>query len=82
MLLAELDVGGPLHVAGPHGMSRFDFARQVCAAYGLPDRALRAGSLADLADADRRPGCVVLDCSMAAALVPLPGPVPERLTAT
>ena len=80
--LVELDVAGPLHVAGPHGVSRYDFARSVCAAYGLAHRSPRAGSLAALADSGRRPGCVVLDCSQAAALVPLPGPVAERLTAT
>jgi dTDP-4-dehydrorhamnose reductase len=82
VVLAELDVAGPLHVAGPLGLSRYDFARQVCAAYGQSERHPRAGSLADLTDAGRRPGCVVLDCSRAAALVPLPGPVTDRLMAT
>ena len=82
--LADLDVAGPLHIAGPHGLSRYEFARHVCAAYGLPDRSVRSGSSAELADPGRRPGCVVLDCSRAVALVrlPLPGSVAERLTAT
>lgn len=77
--LARHDVAGPLHVAGPQGWSRYDFARRVCLVHGLdPDR-VRAGSLPD--GAGRRPGHVVLDSSRAAALVRVPGAVADRLVA-
>ena len=78
--LAAVDVAGPLHVAGPDALSRYEFACLVCAAYGLPAGALLAGSLAEVPA--RRPGRVVLDSTLAAAHIALPGAVPERLTAT
>ena len=71
---------GPLHVAGPEGWSRYDFARQVCRVHGVDPDAVRAGSLADLPGA--RPGRVVLDSGVALALgLPTPGAVGDRLSA-
>ena len=79
LALARLDTAGPLHVAGPQGWSRYDFARRVCAVYGLADGGVIAGSLTDVPGP--RPGHVVLDPTLAATLVHPPGPVGDRLTA-
>lgn len=77
--LCDTDVAGSLHVAGPEPWSRYDFARAVCRAYGVPESSLRAGLAAELAP--NRPRHVVLDSSRAAAFVTPPAPASERLAA-
>ncbi len=63
--LAELgDVRGPLHVAGPDAVSRFELAALVVAAHGL-DPALLRGKPAP----PDRPRYCPLDCSRAVALL-------------
>lgn len=81
LALCRHDVAGPLHVAGPEGWSRYEFARAVCRAFGRSPDGVRAGSLADVPGA--RPGHVVLSSGLAASLgLPVPGPVLDRLTGT
>lgn len=80
LALCRHDAAGPLHVAGPEGWSRYDFARAVCRVFGRSPDAVRAGSLADAPGA--RPGRVVLSSALAASLgLPVPGPVADRLRA-
>lgn len=62
--LAELDVVGPLHVAGADVLSRLEFARLVCVRHGRDPAALRGGP----AGPDR-PKHLVLDSSRARAMV-------------
>jgi dTDP-4-dehydrorhamnose reductase len=62
--LAELDVAGPLHVAGADTLSRLDFARLVCAQRGRDPAVLRGAP----AGADR-PKHLVLDSTRARALL-------------
>jgi dTDP-4-dehydrorhamnose reductase len=64
LLLAQRpELGGPLHLAGPVPLSRYDFARAVAAATGRDPEAVRAGRLAD--HPTPRPARVVLDSSLA-----------------
>jgi len=62
--LCELDVTGPLHVAGADVLSRLDFARLVCAHRGRDPAALRGAP----AGPDR-PKHLVLDSGRARALL-------------
>jgi dTDP-4-dehydrorhamnose reductase len=62
--LAELDVSGPLHVAGADVLSRLDFARLVCAHRGRDPAVLRGAP----AGPDR-PRHLVLDSTRARALL-------------
>jgi dTDP-4-dehydrorhamnose reductase len=62
--LCELDVTGPLHVAGADVLSRLDFARLVCAHRGRDPGALRGAP----AGPDR-PKHLVLDSGRARALL-------------
>lgn len=72
--LAGMDAAGSLHVAGPEPVSRLEFARAVCRAYGLPEDAVRGTTL--VAAGLTRPGRLVLDSSRAAGLgVPVPRPL-------
>jgi dTDP-4-dehydrorhamnose reductase len=68
--LLRTDASGVLHVAGPDAVSRYEFARLVVAAAGLPVERLREGRSAD-SGLVRALNCV-LDSSRAAALVPTP----------
>jgi dTDP-4-dehydrorhamnose reductase len=64
------DAAGPLHVAGADAVSRYEFARLVVAAAGLPAGRLRAGQSTD-AGLPRPRNCA-LDCTRAARLVTAP----------
>jgi dTDP-4-dehydrorhamnose reductase len=63
--LAELDVAGPLHVAGADDVSRYDFARLVVAAHGGDPERLRSGESGGVG----RPRNCALDSSRAQALL-------------
>jgi dTDP-4-dehydrorhamnose reductase len=73
LALVPGDVAGPLHLAGADGVSRYEFACLVAAAYGRPTGHLRTTTSAETAP--ERPRDCRLDCSRAAALLgaPLPG---------
>lgn len=73
LALADLPAGGPLHVAGADGVSRFEFARLVAAANGRSIDHLQTALAAEIAP--HRPRDCRLDCSHAIALLgaPLPG---------
>ncbi len=61
------DHRGPLHVAGPEPMSRYEFARRYAAFHRLdPDR-LTSGTRAEHGEA--RPGVLVLDSSKATGML-------------
>jgi dTDP-4-dehydrorhamnose reductase len=62
--LAELDVVGPLHVAGADALNRLDFARLVAARHGRDPDALRGGT-----GGPGRPKRIELDSSRARALL-------------
>jgi dTDP-4-dehydrorhamnose reductase len=57
------ELSGPLHLAGPLPLSRFDFARAVAVATGRDPEAVRAGRQAD--HGSPRPARVILDSSLA-----------------
>ncbi|HVI20331.1 MAG TPA: SDR family oxidoreductase, partial [Gaiellales bacterium] len=59
--LAELPLGGVLHLAGPEPVSRIDFARLIAARHGADPSRLRAGRSAG--QVVRRPLDCVLDSS-------------------
>jgi dTDP-4-dehydrorhamnose reductase len=63
--LAELDVSGPLHVAGADDVSRYAFARLVVAANGGDPERVRAGESGGVG----RPRNCALDSSRAQALL-------------
>ena len=66
--LARLDVSGPLHVAAPDAVSRYELARRLRAAHGLdPDTVRGAPS-----PRQGRPRNVALDSSRAAGLLASP----------
>jgi dTDP-4-dehydrorhamnose reductase len=79
--LAAMDASGILHVAGAEPVNRYELARMITAAHGLPTDGLRRGSLAE-SGLERAASCV-LDSSRARALLrtPLPG-VPGRIGET
>jgi dTDP-4-dehydrorhamnose reductase len=62
--LAESEVAGPLHVAGPDALTRYELAQLVAAHHGRDPAALRPGS----AGPDR-PKRIVLDCARARSLL-------------
>jgi len=62
--LIDVDVRGPLHVAGADPLTRLEFARLAAAAHGEDPARLAAGSRPA-----GRPGDCALDCSRAAALL-------------
>jgi dTDP-4-dehydrorhamnose reductase len=62
--LAELDVTGPLHVAGADALNRLEFARLVVAHHGRDPNTLRGGD-----GGPGRPKRLALDCSRARALL-------------
>jgi dTDP-4-dehydrorhamnose reductase len=64
------DATGPLHVAGADAVSRYEFARLVVTAAGLPADRLRGG-LSPAAGPPRPRNCA-LDCTRAAGLVTAP----------
>jgi dTDP-4-dehydrorhamnose reductase len=68
--LVGTDAAGPLHVAGADAVSRYEFARLVVAAAGLPAAALRAAQSASTGQL--RPHNCALDCTRAARLVTAP----------
>ncbi len=61
---------GVLHVAGPEAVSRYELARTIAAAHGLPRERLRRGRLAG--SGLERPARCVLDSSRARALLRTP----------
>jgi dTDP-4-dehydrorhamnose reductase len=63
-LAARPEISGPLHVAGPDGVSRLEFAQQVAAANGRDPAAIRSARRPR-----DRPGDLRLDCSRADALL-------------
>lgn len=65
--LAPLSVGGPLHLAGPDVISRYEFACLVAKAYGYDAGKLRSASSA--ASGIRRPRNCALDSSLAYNLI-------------
>lgn len=65
--LVGTDATGPLHVAGADAVSRYEFARLVVAAAGLPADRLRAGDSRSAGLA--RPRNCALDCTRAGRLV-------------
>jgi dTDP-4-dehydrorhamnose reductase len=73
LALADVDVAGPLHLAGADGVSRHEFACLVAAANGRRADRLETALAAEIAP--HRPRDCRLDGSRAAALLggPLPG---------
>jgi dTDP-4-dehydrorhamnose reductase len=65
--LVAMRVAGPLHVAGPQPVSRYEFALLVAAAHGRDPAGLRAARSAELPQ--RRPLDCVLDSSRAQAML-------------
>jgi dTDP-4-dehydrorhamnose reductase len=65
--LVGTDAAGPLHVAGADAVSRYEFARLVVTAAGLPTDRLRGGLSRDAAVV--RPRNCALDCTRAGRLV-------------
>jgi dTDP-4-dehydrorhamnose reductase len=68
--LVRTDAAGPLHVAGADAVSRYEFARLIVAAAGLPLDRLRSGSSRDAGVS--RPRNCALDCTRAGRLVTAP----------
>jgi dTDP-4-dehydrorhamnose reductase len=68
--LAHRPERGLLHLGGPEAVSRFELARTIAAAHGLPPERLRRGSLAS--SGLERPAYCVLDSSRAHALLRTP----------
>jgi dTDP-4-dehydrorhamnose reductase len=62
--LAELDVAGPLHVAGADALTRYEFAQLICVRHGRDPAALRGEP-----GGPDRPKHIVLDSSRARALL-------------
>lgn len=65
--LAQLEVCGPLHLAGADVVSRYEFARLVAGAHGRSPERLRATFSGT--STVRRPRNCALDCSMARGLL-------------
>lgn len=68
--LAHRPERGLLHLGGPEAVSRFELARTIAAAHGLPPERLSRGSLAG--SGLERPAYCVLDSSRAHALLRTP----------
>jgi dTDP-4-dehydrorhamnose reductase len=68
--LAESDVRGVLHVAGPERVSRFELVRRQAIALGLDPALVRANRQADISFAEPRPVDVSLDTSRLRGLFP------------
>ena len=68
--LAGRGESGLLHVAGPEAVSRYELARLIAAAHGLPPERLRRGRL--VGSGLERPANCVLDSSRARALLRTP----------
>ncbi|MEN3357831.1 MAG: dTDP-4-dehydrorhamnose reductase [Mycobacteriales bacterium] len=68
--LVRTDAAGPLHVAGSDAVSRYEFARLVATAAGLPAGRLRGGLSGDAGLV--RPRNCALDCTRAGRLVTAP----------
>jgi dTDP-4-dehydrorhamnose reductase len=68
--LAHRRERGLLHLGGPEAVSRFELARTIAAAHGLPSERLRRGRLAG--SGLERPAYCVLDSSRAHALLRTP----------
>lgn len=80
--LAESDVQGLLHVAGPERVSRFDLVRRQAMALGLDPALVRANRQADLTFAEPRPADVSLETAKLRNLFPdLPLPKIEEALA-
>ena len=62
--LADLDVSGPLHVAGADALTRLELAHLVATAHGCDPAVLRGG-----VGGPGRPKRLALDCSRASALL-------------
>jgi dTDP-4-dehydrorhamnose reductase len=77
MVAERPELRGPLHLAGPLPLSRFEFARAVATATGREPGAVRAGLQAN--HGTPRPARVVLDSSLARARIGWsPSPPPGR----
>ncbi|MEY4575726.1 MAG: dTDP-4-dehydrorhamnose reductase [Pseudomonadota bacterium] len=61
--LAESDITGVIHAAGPEALSRLDMGRKIAAALGCNTEALRATRRSDHASPEPRPHNLSLDCS-------------------
>jgi dTDP-4-dehydrorhamnose reductase len=68
MDLCYHDYAGPLHVAGPEPLTRFDFACRYARQHGLNPTKLVKGYQTE-AQQDERPGTLVLDSARAAGLL-------------
>ncbi len=68
--LAHRSESGLLHLGGPEAVSRFELARTIAAAHGLPAERLRRGRLAG--SGLERPAYCVLDSSRAHGLLRTP----------
>jgi dTDP-4-dehydrorhamnose reductase len=61
--LAETELTGLIHVAGPERLSRFDLARRAAAVHAIDPSLVRANRQADVPSAEPRPADVSLDSS-------------------
>jgi dTDP-4-dehydrorhamnose reductase len=61
--LSQIELAGPLHVAGPDGVSRYEFAQLVATAIGCDPARVRGATTASLAEP--RPLDCRLDCTRA-----------------
>jgi dTDP-4-dehydrorhamnose reductase len=68
--LAESDLAGLFHVAGPERVSRFDLMRRSATALGLDASLVRPGRRADVDLPEPRPADVSLDTSKLASAFP------------
>jgi dTDP-4-dehydrorhamnose reductase len=64
LLAGRPEITGPLHVAGPQALSRYELARRFAEWMGYDPDAVRAGTAAG----SNRPAHVVLDCALAASI--------------
>jgi dTDP-4-dehydrorhamnose reductase len=68
--LAESDVRGLVHVAGPERVSRFELVRRLAVAHGLDPALVRANRQADITFPEPRPVDVSLDTTRLRSLLP------------
>lgn len=66
--VAESDVTGILHLAGPERLSRFDMGRIAAQAYGLPEANIIPTHQSDFSSPEPRPADVSMTCNRYASL--------------
>jgi dTDP-4-dehydrorhamnose reductase len=76
--LAQLEVAGLLHLAGPQRLSRLELGRTVLAARALAPHKVRAALRREVPGCVERPEDVSLCAARALALLPAPMPSPEE----